>query len=1032
MEHFSAYFKALQAADLSEITEHSLRPDLKNLLSAVAATVDGKIAILHEGKREGKFGAPDFKITRVENIIGYVENKKIGESLDKILKSDQIKKYQQLSENILITNYLEWVWLNKGNLQRETLCDLSEIEHKKTTLDPSKIAAVEALLRGFLSFAPEGIGKPKALAQALAIRGKVLKEFLDEELHRQNADDIKGKLFGLYQTFQKYIFNELTLTEFADTFSQNLIYGLFLAKLNADTTAITLQNAELFISANFELIRELVEFLKVLQRKEYADIRWVVEEILTILNTMNFRDIKIALSFTRSDADSDDPYAVKDPYVYFYEDFLAAYDKALRKAKGVYYTPPQVVNFIVRAVDDTLRETFGLPDGLADNERVTVLDFATGTGTFLLEVMRQIFQKFPDPAMQHLLIREHVLKNLYGFEYLIAPYTIAHLKLSQFLKDQGYALSEEERLQIFLTNTLEPTDPQMNIPMLPALTEETQKAQHVKDKPILVILGNPPYSGHSKNNGAWIKDKLQAYYQIDGKKLDEKNPKWLQDDYVKFIRFAQDKMDQVEEGMVAIITNHAFLENPTFRGMRQSLMNTFHQMYFIDLHGSVKKKEISSTGEKDENVFDIEPGVAISILVKKPGLEKRVYRSDFWGTREQKYQQSLISTIHNLPQTELSPSSPFYMFQYQNQDTRDIYKHWLSLLEIFEVNVLGFQTHRDHFAIDFEEIEISTRMNDFCNTELDDNNIYQKYSLKDSRDWKLADVRKKLQQVENKEEHITRCAYRPFDNRFCFLSYIFMDCPRKELIENVLKKDNLCLLSSRQQGVIGYQHSFVTNLPANDCLISNKSREANQVFLLYKFHKPRTLFNQGEKPLKAVNFTETFQQFMTLHYKNQYSPEMILGYMYAILYSPTYRAKYAEFLKIDFPRIPFAEDHAVFETLSTLGWQLIQAHLLKEIPAYDIGQYVGEGNNEVVKPEYRQSADYERLYINKTQYFDRVPEAVYRFQIGGYQVVDKYLKDRKERTLTLSDVKTLRNTIKALAFTIDQMQKIDEATRDWI
>lgn len=1026
MEHFAAYFNALQAANLAEITEHSLRPDLKNLLSAVAATVDAKIAILHEGKREGKFGAPDFKITRVENIIGYVENKKIGEALDKIVKSDQIKKYQQLSENILITNYLEWVWLNKGNIQRATLCELAEIEHKKATLDPSKIASVEALLRGFFSFAPEGIGKPKELAEALAIRGKVLKEFLDEELQRQNADDIKGKLFGLYQTFQKYIFNELTVTEFADTFSQNLIYGLFLAKLNAAATAITLHNAELFISTNFELIRELVEFLKVLQRKEYADIRWVVEEILTILNTMNFRDITVALSFTRPDADSDNPYAVKDPYVYFYEDFLAAYDKALRKAKGVYYTPPQVVNFIVRAVDDTLRDTFGLPDGLADHERVTVLDFATGTGTFLLEVMRQIFQKFPGAGEQKLLIRDHILKNLYGFEYLIAPYTIAHLKLSQFLKDNGYTLGEQERVQIFLTNTLEPVDRQINIPLLPALTEETKRAQTVKDRPILVITGNPPYAGHSHNKGNWMRGLLKDYTKHDPELRKPAQAKWLQDDYVKFIRFAQWKMEQLDEGIVAIITNHSFLDNPTFRGMRQSLMQTFHRLYVLDLHGNAKKKETTPTGGKDENVFDIEQGVAISIFVKQKNIERKVFHADFYGTRADKYQRALQETIASVSWKEIQPQAPGFLFIPHDQKAWNDYQEWVSIPSIFGQNgdpAPGIVTTQDEFAISFSQQEAFAKIETFLRTEAEAE-ARQQFRLCSQNQWNYQQAKTELVKGAWKEQAVT-ILFRPFDLRWTIWnSHVAVH--RRERVMQHLLHSNLGLIAPRQSKQDW--GAFIAAHPIGHKAVC--AYDINYVFPLY-LYKQEDLLNNGNSA-KHENFSLAFRQFIDERYGKHYAPEEILGYIYAMLYSPTYRAKYADFLKIDFPRIPFPETRETFEQLSSLGWQLIQAHLLKEIPAYNIGQYLGDGNNEVVKPEYRKNAEYERLYVNQTQYFDHVPEAVYRFQIGGYQALDKYLKDRKERVLTLTDVKTLRNTIKALAFTLEQMQTIDDATKEWI
>ena len=1033
MEHFLTYFNALQASNLSEMTEHSLRPELKNLLSAIASHVDNHITILHEGKREGQFGAPDFKVTRIENIIGYVENKKVGEQLDHILKSDQIKKYQHLSDNILLTNYLEWIWLHQGNIQRETLCDVSDLEQKRTKLDPQHVAAVEKLVTGFLSFAPEGIGKPKALAEALAIRGKLLKEFLAEELHRQEHQDARGKLFGLYETFQKYVFHELTLEEFADAFSQNLIYGLFLAKLTADTAIITLSNAEEFIPANFELIRELVEFLKDLNRKEYTDIRWVIEEVLTIFNTMNFRDIKTALSFTRRFTQDDDPYAAKDPYIYFYEDFLAAYDKKLRKSKGVYYTPPQVVNFIIRAVDDILKETFHLPDGVADHEHVTMLDFATGTGTFLLEVVQQIFSQYPGRSEQRLLIKEHILKHLYGFEYLIAPYTIAHLKLSQFLKDHGYDLQADERFQIYLTNTLEPTDRQLNIALLPALTEETKQAQHIKDKPILVIMGNPPYAYESKNTGTWISNKIQDYYVVDGHKLDEKNPKGLQDDYVKFIRFAQDKMDQVAEGIVAIITNHSFLDNPTFRGMRQSLMQTFQQMYFIDLHGNAKKKEKTPEGGKDENVFDIEQGVAISILVKKKGVEKKIYHADFWGTRENKYQLSLENDLKSIDKISIEPSSPFYLFQRRDEGLRNKYEQGKHVTEIFTKMGVGVATSRDDLTIHYNKEEVITTIKILVSLSVED--AREKFHLaKDTEDWAIGLAQNDLLHTNLDKGNIIEYLYRPFDKRYTYYTGKtkgFHSRPRAEIMTHLLYPNHAIYVGRQGQATGESEWNLI--FCGSGIEDYNLFRRGNNACIpLYLYEKPEGLFANGAELIKSENFTPEFRQFVDRLYRKRYAPEDVLGYTYAILHSPTYRAKYAEFLKIDFPRIPFTEDGATLEALSNLGWQLIQAHLLNEIPAYDLGSYEGEGDDAVIKPDYRKTPDSERLYINTTQYFEPVPEEVYRFQIGGYQVLDKYLKDRKGRTLTLSEVKNIKNIIKVLAFTIDQMRKIDEISNEWI
>jgi predicted helicase len=378
-----------------------------------------------------------------------------------------------------------------------------------------------------------------------------------------------------------------------------LAYGLFLARLNSDSKTITLHNAREYVPRSFRLIRELVDFLSELEKDEYRDVRWVVEEVLSIVNGVNLPAIHEDLSFRQRKAISRKVRAAdeeehrlfeRDPFIYFYEDYLKAYDKAMRKSRGVYYTPPPIVNFIVRAIDDILSDTFGIALGLADHKRVTVLDFACGTGTFILEVLERIFENIggADSAKANLVVRDHMLKNIYGFEYLIAPYTIAHLKLSQYLKDKGNPLNGNERLQVFLTNTLEP-----------------------KEKPILVVTGNPPYSGHSKNKGAWIAAKIDAYKHVDGKPLGEKNPKWLQDDYVKFIRFAQLKMDAVDEGVVGVITNHSWLDNPTFREMRQSLMRSFDRIYVLDLHGNAKKKERSPDGSDDQNVFDIEQGVAI-------------------------------------------------------------------------------------------------------------------------------------------------------------------------------------------------------------------------------------------------------------------------------------------------------------------------------------------------------------------------------------------------------------------------------------
>jgi len=676
IEAFKLYFEQIKKLNVKDSTEHTLRPALDHLLNALAGK---KIKIIHEPKRDetGK-GAPDFKFkTNDERILGYLENKKTDENLDQILKSDQIARYKQLSNNLILTNYLEWIWLKDGAiLKRETLCYPSDVGYPKARLDPDKADKVAALICAFLSTPPKGIGRAKYLALALAIRCHELREFLTEELIRQEREHQQGKLFGLFGVFKKDVFHELDIPGFADAFAQMLGYGLFLARLNRGNGApISLNNAKQYIPTNFELIRELVDFLDEMDKEEYRQIKWLIEEILSIMNNLDLAALQEDLAFSKRQrrlfmqTEEERLLFAKDPYVYFYEDFLKAYDKKMRKGRGIYYTPPPVVNFIVRAVNDILKSTFGIQDGFADRKRVTVLDFATGTGTFLLEVLEQILEVVPE-GLRDQMIREHALKNLYGFEYLIAPYTIAHLKLSQYLHDKGFRMQPRERLQIYLTNTLEPIEPQKNW-LLPALSKEVEEAQGVKDKPILVIMGNPPYKGHSLNpsyreipfetkNGKIQKRKIatfiggliESYKWVDGQPLGEKNPKWLQDDYVKFIRFAQWKMDQVEEGIVGIITNHSFLDNPTFRGMRQSLMQTFNRIYVLDLHGSTKKKEKAPDGGKDENVFDIEPGVCISLMVRRPGLERKFFHADLWGKRKDKYRACLemeFGKVHFCP-----------------------------------------------------------------------------------------------------------------------------------------------------------------------------------------------------------------------------------------------------------------------------------------------------------------------------------------------------------------------------------------------
>jgi predicted helicase len=1109
MQIFQTYLQQLQKAFFSqEAIEVSYRTPLENLLNEIKT--DKNITILHEGKREGKFGIPDFKIKKTESIIGYIETKIVGEDLSKILKSEQIAKYKKLTHNLLITNYLEWIWLRDGELiGRATLLDFTDFKNPQTKLEANNVQNVVTLLQQFLSTAPQGVGKVKKLAQHLAIRTKFLKDILQQELERQTAEENTGKLHGLFSTFKAFVFHELSISEFADAFAQNLAFGLFLAKLNADTAPISLYNVRQFVPPSLELIRELVDFLSELDRPEYKETKWIVEEILTLLNCLDLHAIQKELSFAEQ----------TDPYIYFYEDFLAVYDHELRKSKGIYYTPPAVVNFIVRAIEDILKNTFGIKEGLADYKKVNILDFATGTGTFLMEIVQQILEKPANKAKKHLLIKEHILKNIYGFEYLIAPYTIAHLKLSQYLKEQGYALEAKERLHIYLTNTLEQTSQQVKIPLLPALSTEASNAQKIKDQPILVICGNPPYFGNSKNPServveigkgqnyvhhyswnnttkkvvkiektatkdmqiaqkTWIGEQLMRYFFAEGKGLDERNSKGLQNDYIKFIRFAQSKMEEVEEGIVAVITSNSFLDGLIHRGMRESLCETFNQIYILDLHGNAEKKETALDGSKDENVFSIKEGVSIAILVKKKNLAKKIGHTDYWGLRTEKYKAMAQDRLQQITWKEILPTAPHFLLVPKTENVAQEYEKFWSLKDVFQQNNVGIVTSNDAVLVGFDR------------QELEEN------------------VKKYYQTFE--KELVETVMYRPFDKRFIYYDQKRIERARNSIMQHILQ-DNIGLVSARQCHN-DWRYVFITNTltdynltgtagkygsgylfplylyqetiqlfsntideqnPAYKKALKKLEREIKPITTFYETHQKqfekienptpnekmffeeaRALYEEHlarfeaekselqksfeqKKQLKNAvefekieNFTKPFRAFLA-NYCPDYTPEKVLAYLYAILHSPTYRTKYKDLLQMDFPKIPFPNDKSVFEKLANLGQDLIEVHLQNTLPTHEGAVWAGKQQNyQVEKIQY--VSEKQRLYINADQYFEKVLPEVFEFQVGGYQVLEKYLKERKDRILSLLEIQTFENITKCLAYTIVKMEEIDENTEIWV
>lgn len=1029
---FDTYVSALKQTTVYEKTEHTDRDAIKALLQTVAPS---GISVVHEPKRVPGKGAPDFKIRQNGQIVGYVEAKPIGADLNAVLKSDQISRYKTLSKNILVTDYLSWIWIKDGIVQGETLCYLSDIQSAKSRLDPERISKVGKLLSAFCSLPPQKIGRAQVLADALASRGRLLRDFLGEELERQERLRQPGRLYGLYSAFRSQVSESITLEEFADAFAQTLSYGLFLSKLNANGNSLGLFNAKQYIPKSFKLIQELVSFLDVLDLDEYKDIRWVVDEILSSINGIDVRSVKEDLSFRNRKSASRSLRArdeeewrlfSRDPFIYFYEDYLAKYDDSLRKCRGVYYTPPPVVNFIVRAIDDTLKNVFGSRDGLGDHKRVTVLDFACGTGTFIVEIIERIVENVgASSAKVDLLIKEHVLKNIFAFEYLIAPYTIAHLKLAQYLEDRQIHIGEDDRFNILLTNTLERLEPQRNL-LLPALSDETEKALSVKNKPILVITGNPPYSGHSSNRGAWITEQVRKYREGIPELSKPGQAKWLQDDYVKFIRFAQNKMDGVPEGMVAIITNNSYLDNPTFRGMRKSLMDTFNQIYILDLHGSLKRKERGLDGGRDENVFDIQQGVAIAIFIKKPGAEKGVWRADLRGSRLDKYRALSDGSVSTLSWERLEPLEPLFLFSRWDTTHAAAYNEFWSVRDIFSGTgdpAPGIVTTHDEFAISFTADEATAKVDSFLATR-DETEARQLFRLCSQDQWNYERAKKQLSGVDYRALALP-LLYRPFDYRWTIWDSN-VAVHRRERVMRHMSRPNMALITSRMTKGEDFSHVQVSSGPSEVICLSPKTSNNGFVFPLYRYiDVPDGSLGVGVDGPRIENFGHTFRSWIDARYGHRYKPEEVFGYIFAILHSRIYRNRYMDLLRFDFPRIPFPESKEAFETLAAIGLDLAHKHLLEGIRQQGLGLYEGRGNGTVETVRY---VDAERaVYINAVQRFAHIAPEIWSFQIGGYRPLEKYLKSRRGRALSLDDINTVADIANVIAFTLERMKAIDLA-----
>jgi predicted helicase len=1050
-------------------TEHTHRPALKYLIESLGSG----LTATNEPKRI-KCGAPDLIVTHGQTPLGYIETKDVGLSLDKAEKTDQIKRYRESLGNLILTDYLEFRWYVSGD-PRMTARLAKVGRSGKLLIEKGSQAEVVKPLEAFICHEGTTVYNSKELAVRMAYTARLIHDTIRRALAEE---DENGPLHLQMRGFREVLIHDLTADQFADMYAQTICYGLFTARCNAkDTELFTRQHAAYDLPKTNPFLRKL--FTEVAGPElDLMPHAWAVDDLAALLNRA---DIKAILH------DFGHRTRREDPVVHFYETFLAAYNPRLREVRGVYFTPEPVVSYIVRSVDQILKKDFDISDGLADASKIQVkspdgkskaeayklliLDPATGTGTFLHNVINHIYNSFKgNKGMWSSYVSKHLLPRIFGFELLMAPYAVAHMKLDLLLNQTGYEFSPDDRLGVYLTNTLEEVHQLANAPAFTRwLNEEADSASKVKQElPVMVVVGNPPYSGHSANTGRWINNLLRGidtqtgkptgnYFEVDGQPLGERNPKYLNDDYVKFIRFAQWRIEQTGYGVLAFISNNGYLDNPTFRGMRQNLIETFDAIYLLDLHGNSKKKEQSPDGSSDENVFDIQQGVAIGIFVKNPVKEQEraiIYHANLWGQRQLKYKNLLTNDISTIQWKELTPQSPFYLFIPQDTDLRLEYEQGWKITEIMPVNSTGVKTHRDHFVVAFDSDTLQKNIQKFRNLEISDEEIRELFDLHDTHDWKLHPKRRYLATDKEWKLHFTHHLYRPYDVRFYYHHLEMVDRPRHEVMRHLVKMDNLGLITSRQTKE--KWGAFVSKYTADHKSLA--AYDTNSIFPIYLYpdsardnlfaNDESTDASTNRRPNLTTKFINDFATRLKMTFipegkGNQvrtFGPEDILSYMYAVFHSPNYQRRYTEFLRIDFPKLPLTSNADLFRELCALGTELIELHLMdKTIPAFT--RYPIAGDNTVEKVAYTESLDNKgkvlfpeanedrregRVWINKSQYFEGVPEEVWNFHIGGYQVCQKWLKDRKGRKLTYDDLTHYQRIVSALAATISLMTQIDE------
>ncbi|NML93054.1 type ISP restriction/modification enzyme [Novosphingobium olei] len=1071
IQGYVSEIRALHASGQS--TEHSFRPALAKLFGSI----DPALTVINEPKHLTDVGAPDFVFNRGDVAIGWCEAKDIGKDVRKFAATDyskaQKERYKKGLPNLIYTNGLDFEFIRDGEVvDFITIADLIPTLPARTENFP----VLENRLRDFAHITPLSVTSSAKLAAMMAGKAAIIKDIMGRalvaDMKAKDASGTATDLIGQYEAFRASLIHDITVEEFADIYAETIAYGLFAARLH-DETPDTFTRAEALdlLPKTNPFLREL--FIYIAGPNLDERLRRVIDELCHVFCATDMD--RVLRNFGKITAR-------QDPFLHFYEDFLAEYNPAKRKARGVWYTPEPVVNFIVRAVDEVLKTEFGLADGLADTSRITIdwdtgqndpktgkpahikkevhrvqiLDPATGTGTFLAEVVKLVSERIKGvaPGQLSAYIERDLIPRLHGFELLMASYAMCHMKLDMILTRLGYKPSAQPpRLGVFLTNSLEEGErvEQTLFGLSRAIANEAKAASDIKRQtPIMCVIGNPPYSGESANKGDWIMGLMEAYKKEPGgvQKLQERNPKWINKDEHKFIRLAEHMIAKNGEGVLGFITSHGYFSDPTLRGMRWHLMQTFDSIHVLDLHGNTNKKEVCPDGSPDKNVFDIMQGVGIIIAVKHRREGKtakplaKLFHGELWGNRESKYAALWDGGPKTLCPTALPQIAPQYPFVARDYDVEAEYSQGFSVGELMFVNSNGIVTARDDLTIDMNRDALWNRVKDFTQSEAE--TLRERYDLgKDVRDWTVAGAKADVI-AHYSQDRLLPILYRPFSPSWTFYtgkSRGFHCYPRNEVMRNYVGHSNLGLLTSKGVKDRRFRHVFVTTAVSEAIFLSGTTASNAMNLPLYLYPEPDTLDQTirvnfvaklyaqirkaagltGPTPAPDVS-TIASGDFRRAAGDARPDEVKVFDYIYGVLHCPSYRATYAEFLKIDFPRIPFPASPESFRTISEQGEALRRLHLMEDAA---IGAtpypFHGDGDSVVDKPRHVNG----QVWINADQYFDGVPAIAWEFHIGGYQPAQKWLKDRKGRALTYDDIRHYQRIIKILAETDRVMRTIE-------